>query len=293
MLLIVLFCEAWMDKQEIIDNQTKEVILKSLDQHKTRLYRDVAHAFESQGSQFGAQRLVAWRKAVSTFLEQYIPPEQLRFNGMFKKIAIFGSANKSDLEIFWINDGKGLLAYIESLILDIQNNEYDFTPLHTEVKQVTTSPDVEVKAKSKKVFIVHGHDSEVRSNIESFLWRHSFEPIILQFQASRNKTIIEKLEHHTKDVGFAIVLYTPDDLGQVKSKASNGELGNRARQNVIFEHGFLMGKIGRENVVTFVKGDIELPNDISGVVYIDESSWELSLIRELRAAEYEIDSAKI
>uniref|UniRef100_UPI0040472220 hypothetical protein n=1 Tax=Shewanella sp. TaxID=50422 RepID=UPI0040472220 len=139
-----------MDKQEIIDNQTKEVILKSLDQHKTRLYRDVAHAFESQGSQFGAQRLVAWRKAVSTFLEQYIPPEQLRFNGMFKKIAIFGSANKSDLEIFWINDGKGLLAYIESLILDIQNNEYDFTPLHTEVKQVTTSPDVEVKAKSKK-----------------------------------------------------------------------------------------------------------------------------------------------
>jgi predicted nucleotide-binding protein len=282
-----------MDKQEIIDNQTKEVILTTLDRLKTRLYRDVADAFESQGSQFGAQRLVAWRKAVSTFLEQYIPPEQLRFNGMFKKIAIFGSANKSDLEIFWINDGKGLLAYIESLILDIQNNEYDFTPFHTEVKQVTTSPDVEVKAKSNKVFIVHGHDGEVKYRTANFLRQHGLDPIILHLKASRNRTIIEKLEKYTEDVGYGIVLYTPDDLGQVKPKALNGELDNRARQNVIFEHGYLMGLIGRENVVAIVKGDIELPNDISGVVYIDDADWEKTLLIELRDAGYALDIANL
>jgi predicted nucleotide-binding protein len=212
---------------------------------------------------------------------------------MFKKIAIFGSANKSDLEIFWINDGKGLLAYIESLILDIQNNEYDFTPFHTEVKQVTTSPDVEVKAKSNKVFIVHGHDGEVKYRTANFLRQHGLDPIILHLKASRNRTIIEKLEKYTEDVGYGIVLYTPDDLGQVKPKALNGELDNRARQNVIFEHGYLMGLIGRENVVAIVKGDIELPNDISGVVYIDDADWEKTLLIELRDAGYALDIANL
>jgi predicted nucleotide-binding protein len=115
----------------------------------------------------------------------------------------------------------------------------------------------------------------------------------LHLKASRNRTIIEKLEKYTEDVGYGIVLYTPDDLGQVKSKASNGELDNRARQNVIFEHGYLMGLIGRENVVAIVKGDIELPNDISGVVYIDDADWEKTLLIELRDAGYALDIANL
>lgn len=79
----------------------------------------------------------------------------------------------------------------------------------------------------------------------------------------------------------------------MKPKASNGELDNRARQNVIFEHGYLMGLIGRENVLAIVKGDIELPSDISGVVYIDDTNWEMDLLRELHDAGYPIDAANL
>ena len=43
---------------------------------------------------------------------------------------------------------------------------------------------------------------------------------------------------------------------------------NRANQNVVFEHGYLMATLGRENVCALVQGDIETPNDISGVVYV-------------------------
>jgi len=273
-----------MDKQEIING------LESLT---NRLVVDVTKAFEDRGDEFGEQRYIAWRKKLYAFFKQNLPQSINDFNALFSPYEIFQPDYlETHLDFFIRSKGNKIFSFLESLKLDLENDEYDFTPINKEVKSVETAKTTPAE-KSKKVFIVHGHDSEVRSNIESFLWRHSFEPIILQFQASRNKTIIEKLEHHTKDVGFAIVLYTPDDLGQVKAKASNGELGNRARQNVVFEHGFLMGLIGRENVVTFVKGDIELPNDISGIVYIDEASWELSLIRELRAAEYDIDSAKI
>ena len=91
------------------------------------------------------------------------------------------------------------------------------------------------------------------------------------------------------NVGFAIVLYTPDDLGNVKSKAEDGSLNGRARQNVVFEHGYLMAKIGRENVASLVSGDIELPNDISGIVYTSDKDWKVAIAKEMKAAGYEID----
>ncbi|MFT5760311.1 MAG: putative nucleotide-binding protein [Alteromonadaceae bacterium] len=51
--------------------------------------------------------------------------------------------------------------------------------------------------------------------------------------------------------------------------------------------------IGRENVVAIVKGDIELPNDISGVVYIDDADWEKTLLIELRDAGYALNIANL
>ncbi|WP_254520366.1 TIR domain-containing protein [Bacillus cereus] len=84
------------------------------------------------------------------------------------------------------------------------------------------------------------------------------KPIILHEQASGGTTIIEKIENNT-DVGFGIVLYTACDLG----KAKNDELQKRARQNVVFEHGYLIAKLGRSNVCALVKDNIEKPNDTS------------------------------
>ena len=144
-----------------------------------------------------------------------------------------------------------------------------------------------------KVFIVHGHDNGAKNEAARFVEKLGFEAKILHEQVDSGATIIEKLEKHT-DVGFAIVLYTECDIGSVKSKPE--DLKPRARQNVIFEHGLLIGKIGRSNVVALIKGDVEIPNDISGVVYksMDTSgAWKYSIAREMKSSGYDIDMNKI
>ena len=246
MLLIVLFCEAWMDKQEIIDG---------LEALKLRLIVDVTEAFKERGSVYGQQRFVAWRKQLYAYFKQHLQRSIKDYNNLFSIYEIYQpNYGESAVDFFIRSEGHAIFSFLESLKLDIQNDEYDFTPLNTEVKAAETTKATPTE-KSKKVFIVHGHDGEVKYRTADFLRKHGFDPIILHLKASGNKTIIEKLEKYTEDVGYGIVLYTPDDLGQVKPKASNGELDNRARQNVIFEHGYLMGKIGRDNVVAIVKGD--------------------------------------
>jgi predicted nucleotide-binding protein len=44
----------------------------------------------------------------------------------------------------------------------------------------------------------------------------------------------------------------------------------RARQNVVFEMGYFYGKLDRVKgrVIALVKGPIELPSDLSGIVWI-------------------------
>ena len=144
-----------------------------------------------------------------------------------------------------------------------------------------------------KVFIVHGHDNAAKESVARFVEKIGLKAIILHEQASSGNTIIEKIEANS-NVGFAIVLYTPCDVGA--SKAEKDQLKSRARQNVIFEHGYLIGKIGRKNVSALVKGDVETPNDISGVVYIkmDEAdSWKYTVAKEMKACGYDVDLNKI
>ncbi len=144
------------------------------------------------------------------------------------------------------------------------------------------------KTISNKVFIVHGHDNGAKQEVARFLEKLGLEPIILHEQVSSQKTIIEKIESYSEQVGFGVVLYTACDIGG-KDKDN---LQSRARQNVVFEHGYLIGLLGRDRVCPLVKGNIETPGDISGVVYTlmdDAGSWHLPLAKELRSAGYNID----
>jgi predicted nucleotide-binding protein len=144
-----------------------------------------------------------------------------------------------------------------------------------------------------QVFIVHGHDEAAKTKTARFIEKLGLKPIILHEQASGSKTVIEKIEAYS-NAGFGIVLYTACDVGAKAEE--NPKYRSRARQNVVFEHGFLIGKIGRENVCALVKDEIETPNDISGVVYVkmdDEDAWHLKIARELRNSGYEIDMNKL
>jgi hypothetical protein len=140
---------------------------------------------------------------------------------------------------------------------------------------------------NSQVFIVHGHDEIAKLDLEKFIISLDLQPIILHKQASSGMTIIEKIERYS-NVGFGIVLYTPCDVGS-KVGALSGKY--RARQNVVFEHGYLIGKLGRPRVTAIVKGDVETPNDISGVVYVNmdtAGSWQEQLKVEMRSAGYHV-----
>ena len=146
------------------------------------------------------------------------------------------------------------------------------------------------KAKEyKKVFIVHGHDNGLKQEVARLVEKQGLEAIILSEQANRGKTIIEKFEEHS-DVGAAICLFTGDDYGRTKD-AEEDKL--RARQNVVFEAGFFMGKLGRENVVLIANPDIEIPSDLKGFVYTNEKSWQIDALKELKTVGYAIDLNKL
>lgn len=145
-----------------------------------------------------------------------------------------------------------------------------------------------------KVFIVHGHDGAAKQEVARVLEKADFHAIILHEQPSGGQTIIEKIEANT-DVAFAVVLYTPCDLGRAREQEVEDERG-RARQNVVFEHGYLIGKLGRSHVCALVKDGVETPGDISGVVYVpmdEKGAWKFELAKEMRAVGLNIDTNKL
>ena len=140
---------------------------------------------------------------------------------------------------------------------------------------------------SRKIFVVHGHDEAIKQSVCRFLERLSLEPIVLHEQASKGGTVIEKIEANS-DVAFAVVLMTGDDVGAVKTKRDS--LQPRARQNVLLELGYFIGKIGRARVCPLYEAGVELPSDFGGVVYVPVTGgWELALAKEMRAAGIEVD----
>lgn len=191
---------------------------------------------------------------------------------------------------------EGLLMYVSPEdILEYDKYTTDVTvKLFTEAKSLCTNSEIkEIKQRDhfdkRKVFIVHGHDVEAKLEVARFIEKLNLEPIILHEQANDGLTIIEKIEKYS-DVGFGIVLYTPCDIGYAKEREK--EKMDRARQNVVFEHGYLIAKLGRKNVCALVRDNIEVPNDISGIVYVPldkNDGWKIALAKEMKSAGYKIN----
>ena len=167
----------------------------------------------------------------------------------------------------------------------------------TEIKEEMLEKDEEsektahtkLSHQNNKVFVVHGHDEALKEKVARLLEKQGLEAIILSEQANKGKTIIEKFEENS-DVGAAICLFTGDDIGKEKSEAVEKQ---RARQNVVYEAGYFMGKLGRERVKMLVDNGIELPSDLQGVVYTDSESWKTEVLQELQSIGYGIDFNKL
>ncbi|MCB9227123.1 MAG: nucleotide-binding protein [Chitinophagales bacterium] len=148
------------------------------------------------------------------------------------------------------------------------------------------------KSNKKDVFIVHGHNEELKEKVARTIEKLKLRPVILHEQSNEGKTIIEKFEKHS-NVNFAVILLTYDDYGNVKSETNHNK---RARQNVILELGYFIAKIGRENVMPLYEQGVELPSDISGVLYTlidDTENWKFLLVKELKSAGFKVDANDI
>lgn len=144
-----------------------------------------------------------------------------------------------------------------------------------------------------KVFLVHGHDHSALHAVARFIEHLDLVPIVLHEQPSKGRTLIEKFVEHSH-VGFAVVLLTPDDVGR-SVKATAAEEQPRARQNVIMELGYFLGKVGRDKVCPLYVTGVEIPSDYVGTAYValdDAGAWKLTLARELRAAGFSVDLNK-
>jgi predicted nucleotide-binding protein len=201
-----------------------------------------------------------------------------------------------DVSLIEIIEGykKGIAEAISTLetIIQLFNEKLNDFEVEQSPAQVAVKVMGAKQLDKNKVFIVHGRDEESKLSVARFVERLGLTAIILHEQASGGRTIIEKIEENT-NVGFAIVLYTPCDVGGLASEQNQK---SRARQNVVFEHGYLVAKLGRSNVCALVKGQVEVPSDISGIVYVpldEASAWHISVAKELRSAGYSIDMNKV
>jgi len=218
-----------------------------------------------------------WTKQVESFLETALGPDSVK--------EFVGLENPDEWQEFSMRIGhlQGIIA--KGLAVSVQKTEHsvDVTSSVQQSSPVMTS-------NSNKVFVVHGHDNEAKEMTARFLEKIGLKPIILHEQPSSGRTIIEKFEMYSDDVAFAIILLTPDDVGGTKGDSSNQS--PRARQNVILELGYFMGRLGRTRVCALHKEGVELPSDYQGVVYIPMDSagaWKAKVAQELSQSKLSID----
>lgn len=204
----------------------------------------------------------------------------------FFGLVVGGNRQRDELKEFKdkvqnkINNLKQLVAKIELIKSEVPDKVVS--------NSTTSSEDIS----NNNVFIVHGHNNEVKINVARTLEKLGLNPIILHEQANSGKTIIEKFEEHS-NVGFAIILLTDDDLGKAKKDEN---LNPRARQNVILELGYFIGKLGRNKVCPLYTKGVELLSDLYGLLYLEIDSseyWKISLAKELKTVGYDIDVNKI
>jgi len=150
---------------------------------------------------------------------------------------------------------------------------------------------------SRRIIVVSGTDEEMNQALNGALTKLSLIPVVLCEEPSQGKKIVETFSRDYADVAFAVVLLSPDDFGYAKSGAAT-KRKLRPSQDVVFELGFLLGNLGKGNVLVFFRecANFEIPVDFEGIKFTafdNRDSWKLALIRELSNCGLAVDGDRI
>jgi CheY-like chemotaxis protein len=197
--------------------------------------------------------------------------EGVRATGMLAFQALRQARKDLPILVFTANQDPAIVDVVENDHHARYLSRWSSPKFQAFIKVVHEMLGVELQEVALQSFIVHGHDDKTKLEVKNFLQNtlHLPEPIILHEQPNLGRTLIEKFEDLSATADLAFVLLTPDDM-PVGAKSSDAEK-RRARQNVIFELGFFLGMLGRRSGRVFLmyRGPLELPSDLSGVVYLD------------------------
>lgn len=213
--------------------------------------------------------------------------EKIRFSPSMVAHNIPGFEDASITYSRIFNQGKQeMISLIRTVLKDIEID----SQVNSSV--LDTSPQ-ESKVNFRKIFVVHGHNNEIKLDVARTLEKLGLEAIILHEKPNQGRTIINKFADYS-DVDFAIVVISADDFGYSK-KEGEKDKKLRPRQNVIFELGYFIAKLGIGKVIPLVENkEIELPGDYDGIVYVPyNEGWKNQLIQELKALKYNIDANKL
>ena len=253
-----------------------------------RLQRSLDAIPNLQKLRHGSPKFEKWRRdarvtITNTFNES--STQEKEFNDIaYSPFVYYSGMSDSEYQKSYFSGLESAAVMLESMIDEVDEFWEDESQHE---KSFGTSKNSH-RSNTNQVFVIHGRDLGARDTVARLLEDLDLEVIIMQEQPDEGRTVIEKFEQYAK-ADFAVALFTPDDLGS----PIDGELQPRARQNVIFEFGYFIGRFGRDRVRALVKGNPEIPSDYSGVMYIklDESgAWRMTLIRELKSAGFDIDA---
>ncbi len=237
-----------------------------------RLELFIEHAWKlKNGAEYDS-----WLRRLIAYLNSAVGPEAV------EPIETLGGAATA---IYWEKYRDCQASHLEGQLARMENVELE---QHRRIEQSIASLSLPAP-NTNAVFLVHGHDESAKEATARFLEKLKLKAVILHEQASEGRTIIEKFEAHA-DVGFAVVLLTPDDVGATASAAE--KLNGRARQNVILELGYFTGKLGRSRVCGLFKPGVEVPSDLHGVLFLEldqKGGWKTKLAQELLSAGMQID----
>ncbi len=223
-----------------------------------------------------------WKEYVAEYLERAFDNETYRhqFNTSYGAM-VMAMSPEDQIENFE-NDIRAKLISLESIIKRLEL----IPDIETLAPELETPHPVSI-SENKDVFIVHGHNEEAKEAVSGYIRSLDLVPIILHEQPNGGRTLIEKLEHYSTSVGFAIVIVTGDDMGYEKTESfENATL--RPRQNVVVELGYFVGKLTREKVCVLYEEGVSIPSDLLGIVYVPydkEDRWKLAIAKELNNAK--------
>lgn len=202
----------------------------------------------------------------------------------FTPSVYYSGMSRSEYYESFMNGKQCLSNLVSTMIEDIELSQEE------NVHEDSNNQIVKKKTSmSRNVFVVHGHDEYIRVEVEAFLRCIGYEPIVLFKEPNKGQTIIEKIEANANNVCYSIVLYTPCDFGRDKNTV---EEKPRARQNVVFEHGYMCALLGRQHVSALCSEGVEVPGDLSGVVYTKYDSsgaWKYAIARDMKAIGLLVD----